>query len=161
MAKLPIVYHPADILETVCQPVADFDKKLKRLVKDMYETMMDADGVGLAAPQVGKNMQLAIVDIEDNHGLIIMVNPVILDSKGSQTDVEGCLSFPELYGEVTRPNYVKIKAQDEKGRFFTLEAEGFLARAIQHEIDHLHGILFTSKVEKYISVESLEGQGAE
>ncbi|KAB7708004.1 peptide deformylase [Bacillus aerolatus] len=156
MAQLPIVCYPDVILEKKCEPVTQFDKKLKKLVNDMHETMIAADGVGLAAPQIGKDLQLAIVDIEDENGLITFVNPVIEEAKGSETDIEGCLSFPGLYGHVTRPSYVKVKAQDVKGRFFTLKAEGFLARAIQHEIDHLHGILFTSKVEEYVSEQELE-----
>ncbi|MBM7647182.1 peptide deformylase [Bacillus ectoiniformans] len=161
MARLPIVFHPNEILETECQPVTNFDKKLKKLVLDMQETMIEADGVGLAAPQIGKDLQVAVVDVEDHHGLIPLINPVILESKGSQTDVEGCLSFPGVYGEVTRPAYVKVKAQDVKGRFFMIEAHDFLARAIQHEIDHLHGVLFTSKIEKYLTEKELEGMGAE
>ncbi|HEY9577425.1 MAG TPA: peptide deformylase [Pseudobacillus sp.] len=158
MAQLPIVYYPDAILEKKCEPVTQFDKKLKKLVKDMYETMIAADGVGLAAPQIGRDMQLAIVDVEDDHGLITLINPVIEEAKGSDTDVEGCLSFPGLYGHVTRPFSVKVKAQDVKGRFFTLKADGFLARAIQHEIDHLQGVLFTSKVEQYISQEEIEAE---
>ncbi|KKB42308.1 peptide deformylase [Bacillus thermotolerans] len=156
MAQLPIVKYPDPILEKKCGPVTQFDKKLKKLVNNMYETMVEADGVGLAAPQIGKDLQLAIVDIEDEHGLIVLVNPVIEEAKGSETDVEGCLSFPGIYGHVTRPSYVKVKAQDVKGRFFTLQAKGYLARAIQHEIDHLNGVLFTSKVEKYVNEEELE-----
>ncbi|KKB39292.1 peptide deformylase [Bacillus thermotolerans] len=156
MAQLPIVKYPDPILEKKCEPVTQFDKKLKKLVNNMYETMVEADGVGLAAPQIGKDLQLAIVDIEDEHGLIVLVNPVIEEAKGSETDVEGCLSFPGIYGHVTRPSYVKVKAQDVKGRFFTLQAKGYLARAIQHEIDHLNGVLFTSKVEKYVNEEELE-----
>lgn len=161
MTILKIVEHPAAILEETCKPVTQFDSKLKRLVRDMQETMIKADGVGLAAPQIGKDMRLAIVDIEDKHGLIVLINPELLLSSGKQTDIEGCLSFPDLYGEVTRPNQIKIKAQNVKGQFYTLEAEGFLARAILHEMDHLEGILFTSKVEKYIPSEELERMGAE
>ncbi|MFK2824945.1 peptide deformylase [Bacillus sp. B190/17] len=156
MAQLPIVCYPDAILEKKCEPVTQFDKKLRKLIKDMHETMIAADGVGLAAPQVGIDLQVAVVDIEDEHGLITLINPVIEDTKGSETDIEGCLSFPGLYGQVTRSSYVKVKAQDVKGRFFILKAEGFLARAIQHEIDHLHGVLFTSKVEQYVSEEELE-----
>lgn len=161
MTRLNIVEYPADILEKKCRPVTQFDSKLKRLVRDMQETMIAADGVGLAAPQVGKNMRLAIVDIEDKHGLIVLINPELLSSTGTQTDVEGCLSFPDLYGEVTRPNQIKIKAQNIKGQFYNFEAEGFLARAILHEMDHLNGVLFTSKVKKYIPAEELERMGAE
>ncbi|WP_203362260.1 peptide deformylase [Bacillus sp. REN10] len=161
MAYLPIVKAPADILEKECARVTEFNKKLKKLVSDMHETMIEADGVGLAAPQVGVDLQVAVVDIEDENGLITLINPVVLEEKGKQTDVEGCLSFPGLYGYVTRPSYVKVKAQDLKGRYFLIEARDFLARAILHEIDHLHGVLFTSKVEKYISEEQLEKEGAE
>lgn len=161
MAYLPIVEAPADILEKECTRVTEFNKKLKKLVSDMHETMIEADGVGLAAPQVGVDLQVAVVDIEDENGLITLINPVVVEEKGKQTDVEGCLSFPGLYGYVTRPSYVKVKAQDIKGRYFLIEARDFLARALLHEIDHLHGILFTSKVEEYISEEQLEKEGAE
>lgn len=156
MAILPIVKHPADILEKECKRVTQFDRKLKTLVKNMYETMLEADGVGLAAPQIGLDLQIAVVDVGDELGRIDLINPVILETSGEQTDVEGCLSFPGLYGTVSRPYYVKVQAQDVKGRTFIIEAEEFLARAIQHEMDHLHGILFTSKVINYISEEELE-----
>ncbi|WP_100330861.1 peptide deformylase [Bacillus xiapuensis] len=161
MAKLPIVHYPADILEKECARVRDFNKELKQLVKDMYETMIQADGVGLAAPQVGADLQVAVVETDPEVGFITLINPVIVESKGKQTDVEGCLSFPGVYGYVTRASYIKVKAQDIKGRYFLLEAQDFLARAIQHEIDHLHGILFTAKVEEYIEEEKLEKEGAE
>jgi peptide deformylase len=161
LAILPIVTYPAEILETECKRVTSFDKQLKKLMKDMHETMLEADGVGLAAPQVGIDLQVAVVDIGDENGLIPLVNPEILETKGTQTDIEGCLSFPGLYGEVTRPYYVKVKAKDWKGRTFIIEAKGFLARAIQHEIDHLHGILFTTKVNKFVEEESLERYEAE
>jgi peptide deformylase len=157
LAIRKIVMYPADILETKCHEVRVFDKKLVKLLNDMYDTMIEFDGVGLAAPQIGIDQQIAIVDIGDETGTIEMINPQILDATGEQTGPEGCLSFPDLYGEVTRPFKVKIKAQDRKGKFYTLEAEDFLARAIQHEIDHLHGILFTSKVSRYLTDEELEG----
>lgn len=123
----------------------------------MYDTMIEFDGVGLAAPQIGLDQQIAIVDIDDDSGTIEMINPEILEIKGEQIGPEGCLSFPGLYGEVSRPDYVKVKAQDRKGKFYTLEAEDFLARAILHEIDHLQGILFTSKVIRYLEEAELEG----
>lgn len=162
MAILPIVKHPDPILEKQCQPVATFDKKLAAFLNDLYDTMIDADGVGLAAPQVGVLKEVAIVDIDDDEiGTIELINPKVLSVSGEQTDVEGCLSFPGLYGEVTRPLDVKVSAQDRYGTAFTLEAEGFLARAILHEIDHLRGILFTSKVERYVEEHELEGSGVE
>ena len=152
-----IVTYPADILEVECGRVTVFDKKLVKLLNDMYDTMIEYDGVGLAAPQINLAKQIAIVDIDDENGTIEMINPVVLETSGEQLGPEGCLSFPELYGEVNRPYYVKIKAQDRKGKFYTFEAEDFLARAILHEIDHLHGILFTSKVTRYLEEEELEG----
>ncbi|BDG35091.1 peptide deformylase [Parageobacillus sp. VR-IP] len=157
MAILPIVTYPADILEKECELVKRFDRQLIKLLNDMYDTMVEADGVGLAAPQVGIAKQIAVVDVGDEHGRIELINPVILEARGEQTGPEGCLSFPGLFGEVKRADYVKVRAQDRRGRPFTLEATGFLARALQHEIDHLHGILFTSKVIRYYDPEELEG----
>ncbi|KYD07210.1 Peptide deformylase [Parageobacillus caldoxylosilyticus] len=157
LAILPIVTYPADILEKECELVKRFDRQLIKLLNDMYDTMVEADGVGLAAPQVGIAKQIAVVDVGDEHGRIELINPVILEARGEQTGPEGCLSFPGLFGEVKRADYVKVRAQDRRGRPFTLEATGFLARALQHEIDHLHGILFTSKVIRYYDPEELEG----
>lgn len=156
MAILPIVTYPNEILEIECRKVTEFDKKLRKFLDDMYDTMIAADGVGLAAPQVGKDIAVAIVDIGDETGTIEMVNPEVLEVRGEQIDLEGCLSFPNLYGEVSRPEYVKVTFQDRKGRNLLVEAEGFLARAILHEIDHLHGVLFTSKVIRYIEADELE-----
>jgi peptide deformylase len=157
LAVRKIVLHPNEILETKCKEVKNFDKKLAKILNDMYDTMIEFDGVGLAAPQINLDWQIAIVDIGDETGTIEMVNPSIIEYTGEQTGPEGCLSFPDLYGEVTRPYRIKLKAQDRKGKFYTLEAEDFLARAIQHEIDHLNGILFTSKVSRYLTVEELAG----
>ncbi|KAB2337456.1 peptide deformylase [Cytobacillus depressus] len=161
MSVRKIVTYPSEILEVKCKQVKIFDKKLVKVLNDMYDTMIEFDGVGLAAPQIGLDQQIAIVDIDDDSGTIEMINPEILETKGEQLGPEGCLSFPDLYGEVSRPFYVKIKAQDRKGRFYTLEAEDFLARAILHEIDHLEGILFTSKVSRYLEEAELEGEGVE
>lgn len=161
MAIRKLVLYPAEILEQPCSEIAKFDKKLGKLLDDMYETMIEFDGVGLAAPQIGQPVRVAIVDVDDESGTIEMVNPKIVSSSGEQTGAEGCLSFPGLYGEVTRPDFVKIEAQDRKGRSYTLEADGFLARAIQHEIDHLDGVLFTSKVTRYLEEDELEGVESE
>jgi peptide deformylase len=158
---LKVVNYPADILEQKCKPVVKFDRKLAKILDDMYDTMIEYDGVGLAAPQIGLDARIAIVDIDNELGTIEMINPVILETSGEQTGPEGCLSFPGLYGDVTRPNFVKIEAFDRKGRKYTLEAEEFLARAIQHEIDHLDGILFTTKVTRYLEEEELKGVEAE
>ena len=156
MAVLEIVKHPNEVLETPCERVINFDKKLVKLLKDMHETMLIADGVGLAAPQVGVSLQVAVVDIDDDTGKIELINPVILEKRGEQVGPEGCLSFPGLYGEVERADYIKVRAQNRRGKIFLLEAEDFLARAIQHEIDHLHGVLFTSKVTRYYEENELE-----
>ncbi|MEH7222508.1 peptide deformylase [Bacillus sp. JJ1566] len=157
MALLPIVKYPNEILEVECEKVTTFDRKLSKLIKDMYDTMLEADGVGLAAPQVGIAKQIAIVEIGDESGLIELINPVILERKGEQVGPEGCLSFPDLFGEVTRNNYVKVRAQNRRGKTYIIEANEFLARAIQHEIDHLHGILFTSKVNRFYEEGEIEG----
>ena len=158
MALRKIVNYPAAILEQPCRTVTKFDRHLARLLDDMYETMIEFDGVGLAAPQIGIDERIAIVDIDDELGTIEMINPRILEASGEQTGPEGCLSFPGLYGEVSRPNFVKIEAFDRKGKKFILEAEEFLARAIQHEMDHLDGILFTSKVIRYLEEDELKGE---
>lgn len=158
LAILKIVIHPAEILEKKCKEVTVFDESLRKLLDDMYDTMIDADGVGLAAPQIGVDKQIAIVDIgEEDIPTIELINPVILKSHGEQLGPEGCLSFPGLYGEVPRAQYIKVKAQNRVGETYIIEAEDFLARAIQHEIDHLHGILFTTKVTRYYEASEIEG----
>lgn len=161
MPILKVVNYPAEILEQICKPVVKFDRKLIKILDDMYDTMIEYDGVGLAAPQIGLDARIAIVDIDDELGTIEMINPVILETSGEQTGPEGCLSFPGLFGEVTRPYFVKIEAFDRKGKKYMLEAEDFLARAIQHEIDHLDGILFTTKVSRYLEEDELKGVEAE
>ena len=157
LTVLSIIEYPADVLETPCEKVKTFDRSLNKLLNDMYDTMLDADGVGLAAPQVGILQQVAIVDIGDENGRIDLINPIILESTGEQTGIEGCLSFPGLFGEVSRSFSIKVRAQNRLGKMYIMKANGYLARAIQHEIDHLHGILFTSKVLKYIEESELEG----
>ncbi|MFG6497752.1 peptide deformylase [Fictibacillus sp. UD] len=152
-----IVEHPDPVLETECKIVNRFDKNLKKLVQDMFDTMYDAEGVGLAAPQIGIAERIAVVDVGDEKGQIVLINPVVKKTSGSQTGPEGCLSFPGLFGDVERPFEVTVTAQDKNGKEFTIKANDFLARAILHEIDHLHGILFTSKVIAYYENEELEG----
>lgn len=157
MAKLSLVYYPDPVLEQECERVTEFDNKLAKLLNGMYDLMLEADGVGLAAPQVGVAKQVAIVDVGDRNGKVELINPVILEQRGEQVGPEGCLSFPDLFGDVARAQYVKVKAQNRRGKVYVLEAKGFLARAIQHEIDHLHGVLFTSKVTRYYEEGELEG----
>jgi peptide deformylase len=158
---LKVVNYPAEILEQTCKPVVKFDRKLAKILDNMYDTMIEYDGVGLAAPQIGLDARIAIVDIDNELGTIEIINPVILETSGEQTGPEGCLSFPGLFGEVIRPYFVKIEAFDRKGKKYMLEAEDFLARAIQHEIDHLDGILFTTKVSRYLEEDEIKGVEAE
>ncbi len=133
-----------------------FDEKLAKLLDDMYETMKEVDGVGLAAPQIGEAIQVAIVEVDEEQDVIELINPVVTAIGGSEIEIEGCLSFPGLYGEVERPFYVKVEAQERDGSLYEIEAEGYEARAILHEIDHLNGVLFDSKIIRVVDLEELE-----
>ncbi len=137
-----------EILNKKCKTVTKFDEKLHILLDDMYDTMKDRDGVGLAAPQVGILKRAVVIDI--GNGKIELINPEIIEESGSQTGSEGCLSVPGVWGEVTRPNIVTVKAQDRDGKWFKITGEELLARAFCHEVEHLDGHLFTEKVEKYL-----------
>lgn len=132
-------------LEKVCRPVKQITDRDRALIEDMLDTMYDANGVGLAAPQVGILKRIVVIDIGE--GPIVMVNPEILETSGSQTGQEGCLSLPGQAGMVTRPNYVKVRAMDENGETYELEGTELLARAICHECDHLDGIMYVRHVE--------------
>lgn len=146
MAIRNIVKIGDDILRKICRTQLTFDEKLATLLDDMAETMYKAEGVGLAAPQVGLLRRICVVDVGD--GLIELVNPVITAKSGSQKGNEGCLSIPERFEEVERPMSVTVRAQDRNGNNFTITAEGFKARALCHEIDHLDGILYIDRVKK-------------
>ena len=136
------------ILEKECRKVDEVTPKIRDLIEDMIETMYDANGVGLAAPQVGVLKQIVVIDTSaDGEGLYVLINPEILETSGSQTGEEGCLSVPGMSGVVTRPDYVKVKAYDENMEEFILEGTELLARAICHDTDHLHGKLYTELVE--------------
>jgi len=156
-----VVKHPNEILNKNTKKVTKFDRKLASLLEDMHETMLDSDGIGIAAPQVGESVRVAIVDLGEGEDIIEMVNPEVLETEGSEVEIEGCLSFPELYGEVERPFYVRIKAQERDGSWYELEAEDYEARAILHEIDHLDGILFDSKIIRVVDPSELEPQEEE
>ena len=134
-----------EILTKKCREVKEMTPRLKELIGDMLETMYNAEGVGLAAPQVGVLRRIAVVDVGE--GPIILVNPVVAESDGEQTGSEGCLSVPGKAGEVTRPNHVVVKALDADMNPVTVEGEELLARALCHEIDHLDGVVYVSKVE--------------
>ena len=145
MAIRNILKMGEPLLNKKSKQVVDFNDRLHTLLDDMADTMYKEDGVGLAAPQVGVLRRAVVVDIGE--GLIELINPVIVETSGEQTDLEGCLSMVDYVGEVTRPNYVRVKAQDRFGKDIEVEGEGFLARAFCHEIDHLEGILFVERVE--------------
>ena len=137
-----------EILYTKCKAVVKFDEKLNILLDDMYETMQSRDGVGLAAPQVGILKRAVVIDVGD--GKIELINPEIVEESGEQTGSEGCLSVPGVFGEVTRPNVVTVKAQDRDGKWFKITGKELLARAFCHEIEHLDGKLFLDRVIRFI-----------
>lgn len=150
-----IVKEGDQCLRKICRPVTDFNSRLHDLLDDMHETLAQANGAGLAAPQVGVLRRLALVMLDDGSYLEI-INPEIIERKGTQSDVEGCLSIPGVWGIVERPMTVTVRAQDRFGNEFTRKAEGFTARAFCHEIDHLNGHLFTDFVTEYLDPEELE-----
>ena len=135
-------------LRRVSRPVEVFDARLGKLLDEMKNTMYKADGVGLAAPQVGILKRVAVVDVGE--GLLELVNPEILAVEGEYVDVEGCLSVPDVRGEVARPKKCVVRACDRTGKRFTLTAQDLFCRAILHECDHLDGVLFTDKVSRYV-----------
>ena len=154
MAIRNIVKDGDEILTKVCRPVDKFDEKLGILLDDMIETMKSADGVGLAAPQVGIRRRIVVIDV--GSGPIEMVNPEIVEQSGEQECVEGCLSFPGQYGITKRPMRVLVRAQNREGKTFELEGEELLATACCHEIDHLNGVVFKSHVVRMLSPEELQ-----
>lgn len=143
MAIRNIVKHGDPVLRKTSRTVLNFDERLATLIDDMKDTMYDADGVGLAAPQVGILRRVCVIDIGE--GPLELVNPVIIESEGEQQESEGCLSLPGNYKTTSRPAKVKVRAQNRKGETFIYEGEGLLARAFCHELDHLDGILFIDK----------------
>ena len=159
MGTRKIVTLGDDTLRKHCKPQEKFDRRLATLLKDMAETMYKAEGVGLAAPQVGILRRVAVVDVtEDHSGLLEMVNPEIIEREGEQTGREGCLSVPGRQGVVTRPMKIKVRFQDRNGDTFELETEGFEARAICHELDHLDGVLYVDVMDRELTEEEIEGR---
>ena len=154
MAIRNIVKLGDDVLRKVCRSQLTFDERLHQTLDDMIETMNEANGVGLAAPQVGILRRFCVIDVGD--GVIELVNPVIVEKSGEQTDNEGCLSIPDRYEPVTRPMYVKVRAQDRNGNNIIVEGEGLKARALCHEIDHLDGVLYIDRVKKDIPFRNKE-----
>lgn len=155
MALRNIVTVGDSVLSKVCRPVAKFDNRLSILIDDMIETLEDSNGVGLAAPQVGVLRRVVVVDAGED-GILELVNPEIIEQSGEQTGLEGCLSVPGKYGIVTRPNVVKVRAQDRKGDWYEYEGEELIARCFCHELAHLEGQLYTEVAERMLTAEELE-----
>lgn len=157
MAIRNIVKDGDEILTKKCRPVTKFDRKLHVLLDDMAETMHRANGVGLAAPQVGILRRVVVIDVSpEQDDVIELVNPQIIAYSGTQEGNEGCLSFPGQWGIVKRPNYVKVRAQDRFGDEFEMEGKELLARAFCHEIDHLNGVVFKEVAERMLTRKEIE-----
>ncbi|MBM6896421.1 peptide deformylase [Pseudoflavonifractor capillosus] len=155
MSLRTIVTQGDPVLAKTCRPVEKFDQKLHELLDDMKETLVQANGVGLAAPQIGILRRVVIVmDAEEN--MVELVNPQIIASDGEQTGLEGCLSVPGKYGVVTRPATATVRAQDRNGNFFEMSGEGIVARCFCHELEHLDGHLFVEHTDRLYTVEELE-----
>ena len=158
MATRKILTLGDETLRKTCKKQEKFDLRLAILIKDLADTMYRAEGVGLAAPQVGILRRVVVVDVsEDGSGLMELVNPEIVEVEGEQTGREGCLSVPGRQGVVRRPMKVRVRAFDRKGREIEGEAEGFAARAICHEVDHLDGVVYVDKMERELTPEEIRG----
>ena len=155
MALRTILEDRDPALHKVCRPVTRFDQRLWDLLDDLKETLADANGAGLAAPQVGILRRVVVIDVGD--GLVELINPKIVGQEGSQCGREGCLSLPGRQGIVTRPRKVMVQAQDRRGRPIEFTAEDFFARAVCHELDHLDGVLYIDKMERELTPEEIEG----
>ena len=155
MALRKIALQGETCLSKVCRPVTDFNSRLHTLLDDLADTLADSGGVGLAAPKVGVLRRVCVV-LDEEDQLIELVNPEIIRTEGEQTGLEGCLSVPGKWGIVTRPNRVRVRAQDRDGDWFEAEAEGLTARAFCHEIEHLDGHLFIEHIDHFLTDEELK-----
>ena len=155
MATRKIVIQGDELLTKKCRPVTEFHQRLHQLLDDMADTLEDAQGAGLAAPQVGI-LRRAVLVIDDDDKVMELINPEILLQEGEQTGPEGCLSVPGKFGMVTRPNHVRVRAQDRYGNWFEAEGEGLVARCFCHEIEHLDGHLYTEHIDRFLTDEELE-----
>ena len=156
MALRTIVQDGDPILKKVCRPVTKFDDRLGTLLDDMKETLAEAGGVGLAAPQVGILRRVCLVLDEENECYLELVNPEIIKTEGKQSGLEGCLSVPGKFAVVERPNIVRVRAQDRDGNWFEAEDEGLTARCFCHEIEHLDGHLFVEHIDHFLTEEELK-----
>ncbi len=143
MAVLTVLRFPDERLRTVAQPITEFDSKLQTIIDDMFETMDEEKGVGLAATQVDIHQRLVVIDVSENRDQpLVLINPEITDKQGSKISEEGCLSVPECYAKVERAETITFKALDREGKEYSMDADGLLAVCVQHELDHLNGKLF-------------------
>ncbi len=154
MALRKILTEPNPTLHKVCRPVTEFNRRLHTLLDDMADTLADANGVGLAAPQVGILRRVVIVDTGE--GILELINPELIETSGEQEGAEGCLSVPGKYGLVKRPMVAKVRAQDRDGEWFEVEGEELIARCFCHELDHLDGHMYTELVSRYLTEEEME-----
>ena len=156
MALRKIVVQGEDCLNKVCRPVTEFNRRLHLLMDDLLDTLSEAGGAGLAAPQVGVLRRACVVMDDDTEEYIELINPSIIAQSGEQTGPEGCLSGPGKWGLVTRPNYVRVRAQDRDGKWFEVEGEGLTARCYCHELEHLDGHLYTEHIDRFLTDEEVE-----
>ena len=140
-------------LHKVCKPVENFDAKLHKLLDDMHDTLLDSEGVGLAAPQIGILRRVVLVD--NGEEILELINPILVETDGEQVGPEGCLSVPGKYGLVKRPYYAKVRAQDRNGDWYEAEGEELTARCFCHELDHLDGIVYTEVMDRYLTEDEL------
>ena len=144
-----VLKYPHPVLAKKGEHVTEFNAQLEQLVAEMFDSMYAAEGIGLAAPQIGISRQITVIDISFNErpeDKLVLINPQILEQEGSQVEEEGCLSLPDIREKVKRSSWVKVRAQNAQGEFFEVEGEDLLARALEHEIDHLHGVLFIDRL---------------
>ena len=156
MALRKILTDAEPALHKVCKPVTSFDKKLHTLLDDMRDTLIESNGVGLAAPQVGILRRVVLVD--NGEEILELINPELVETSGEQEGAEGCLSVPGKYGWVKRPYYATVRAQDRHGNWFEADGEELTARCFCHELDHLDGILYTQVMDRFLTPEELEAE---
>ena len=162
MALRNIVKKGDECLNKKCRDVTEFNGRLHKLLDDMRDTLIDSNGVGLAAPQVGILRRVVLVmDTNNDDEIIELINPEIIDTDGEQEGPEGCLSVPGVWGIVKRPWWVKVKAQDRNGEWFEVEGDGLTGRCFCHEIDHLSGVLFDSRAERLLTAEEIQAMSAD
>ncbi len=159
MSRKKILTIGEPLLRTISHPVKKFDARLSMILRDMAQTMYEAEGVGLAAPQIGLMRRIVTIDVGE--GLLELINPEIIDTQGECAMVEGCLSVPGRRGYVVRPEKVKVRAQDKQGHFFEVEGDGLLGRALQHEIDHLNGVLYVDLMDHEVFDQDEEEEAQE